>query len=496
MDTDTSYFEIREITKSFPGVKALKGVSMCVGRGEVRALVGENGAGKSTLMKILNGNQSADSGSIHINGREVHIHSPLDAAKNGISIIFQELNCADNVSVMENLLAGRLALKGGLINWKSVEERAKVYLDMIGFTKSPRTVVSELSVAEKQLVEIAKALSFNANIILMDEPSAMLTDHELKILFRIIRDLKAKDVTVIYISHRMEELFEICDSVTVLRDGEVIDTRPVDGITQQEIVEMMVGRSVDQAFPKREHTLGEELLRVEKLRVKGGTHEISFSLRAGEIIGFSGLVGAGRTETLRALFGFDYNDGGECCIRGKRVKIKNPKTSKTAGIAFLTEDRKTEGLILDFPIRSNICMAVLEKMKRGFTVSRAKCDALADEYIERISIKTPGRMQTVGNLSGGNQQKVVLAKWLATQADIFLMDEPTRGIDVNAKMEIYRLIHDLAKMGKGIVFVSSELPEILGMCDRVFVMKDFGIAAELSGSGITAVNIMQYSLKA
>jgi len=495
MDTDRSYFEIREVTKSFPGVKALKSVSMSVGRGEVRALVGENGAGKSTLMKILNGNQRADSGSIYINGEEVHIKSPLDAVKNGISIIFQELNCADNVSIMENLLAGRLAPKGRLINWKSVEQRAKEYLDMIGFTKSPRTLVSELSVAEKQLVEIAKALSFNANIILMDEPSAMLTDHELKVLFQIIRDLKAKDVTVIYISHRMEELFEICDSVTVLRDGEVIDTRPVDGITQQEIVEMMVGRSVDQTFPKRDHVLGEELLRVENLRVKGGEQTVSFNLRAGEIIGFSGLVGAGRTETLRALFGFDYNDGGDCYVRGKKVKIKNPKFSKTSGIAFLTEDRKTEGLILDFPIRSNICMAVLGKLRRGFIVSRAKCDALADDYIQQISIKTPNRMQTVGNLSGGNQQKVVLAKWLATQADIFLMDEPTRGIDVNAKMEIYRLINSLAKMGKGIIFVSSELPEILGMCDRVFVMKDFGIAAELSGEGITAVNIMQYALQ-
>ena len=496
MDIDTSYFEIKGITKSFPGVQALKGVSMSVGRGEIRALVGENGAGKSTLMKILNGNQSADSGSIYIDGKEVKISSPLDAAKNGISIIFQELNSADNVTIMENLLVGRLAPKGKMINWKSVEQRAQAYLDMIGFSKSPRTLVSELSVAEKQLVEIAKALSFNANIILMDEPSAMLTDYELKILFRIIRELKEKNVIVIYVSHRMEEIFELCDSVTVLRDGEVIGTRAVNDVTQQEIVEMMVGRSVDQTYPKHEHELGEELLRVNNLRIKNGKHDISFNLRAGEVIGFSGLVGAGRTEMLRALYGFDYNDGGECYVKGEKVKIKNPKAAKNAGIAFLTEDRKTEGLILDFPIRSNICMAVLEKMKRGLTVSTAKCNELTDEYIKQISIKTYGRMQTVGNLSGGNQQKVVLAKWLATQADIFLMDEPTRGIDVNAKMEIYRLINDLVKMGKGVIFVSSELPEVLGMCDRVFVMKNFGVVAELSGDEITAVHVMQYSLKA
>ena len=489
------FFEMRGISKSFPGVKALNNVGFSVAEGEVRALVGENGAGKSTLMKILNGNYKKDSGAILIDGKEVEITDPQVADANGITIIFQELNLVDELSIAENIFAGRLCQKGKLVNWKELNEKAKVLLNRISFDVDPRKLVGSLTVAEKQMVEIAKALSRNSRIILMDEPSATLTKKELDALFQIIRDLKKSGIAVIYISHRMEEIFEICESVTVMRDGQIIGTRPIGEVTSDELVEMMVGREVESAYPKHSAQIGEEILRVENLCRKDRKQNVSFKLHRGEVLGIAGLVGAGRTEIMRAIFGIDYINSMDVYISGKKVKITNPATAKKHGIAFLTEDRKVEGLTLDFSVKSNVVAANLGSITTGGVFTNKKLEnKIADEYIAKTHIKTPHRNQKVGNLSGGNQQKVVVSKWLNTNPDILIMDEPTRGIDVGAKREIYEIINDLVAQGKAIILISSELPEVLGMSDRVLVMKDDAIVAELTGDKINAVEVMRYAL--
>ena len=494
MNNQTTFFEMRGISKSFPGVKALDNVGFSVAEGEIRALVGENGAGKSTLMKILNGNYKKDSGQILIDGKEVDITNPQVADANGITIIFQELNLVDDLSIAENIFAGRLAKRGKLINWKNINAKAKVLLDRIGFDIDPTTLVGSLTVAGKQMVEIAKALSRDARIILMDEPSATLTKKELDALFNIIRDLKKSGIAVIYISHRMEEIFEICETVTVMRDGQIIGTRDVAGVSSDELVEMMVGREVNSEYPARDVKIGEEVMRVENLCRKDRQQNVSFSLHRGEVLGIAGLVGAGRTEIMRAIFGVDYVNTLDVYIRGQKVRITDPASAKKYGIAFLTEDRKVEGLTLDFTVKSNVVAANLKSIKKGLFTSAKLENELADQYIKRTRIKTPHRNQKVGNLSGGNQQKVVVSKWLNTDPDILIMDEPTRGIDVGAKREIYEIINDLAAQGKSIILISSELPEVLGMSDRVLVMKDDAIIAELTGDSINAVEVMRYAL--
>jgi len=488
------FFEMRGISKSFPGVKALNNVGFSIAEGEVRALVGENGAGKSTLMKILNGNYKKDSGSILIDGVEVDITDPQVADAHGITIIFQELNLVDELSIAENIFAGRLAKKGRLVNWKELNNRAKELLERISFDVDPRKLVGSLTVAEKQMVEIAKALSRNSRIILMDEPSATLTKKELDALFQIIRDLKKSGIAVIYISHRMEEIFEICETVTVMRDGMIIGTRDVDKVTSDELVEMMVGREINSAYPRRDVEIGEEILRVENLCRKDRKQNVSFNLRRGEVLGIAGLVGAGRTEIMRAVFGVDYIRSLDVYVNGKKVKVNNPAAAKKNGIAFLTEDRKVEGLTLDFTVKSNIVSANLNSICKGIFTSSKRENQLADLYIDKIRVKTPTRNQKVGNLSGGNQQKVVVGKWLNTEPDILIMDEPTRGIDVGAKREIYEVINNLASQGKAIILISSELPEVLGMSDRVLVMKDDAVVAELTGDQINAVEVMRYAL--
>ena len=489
-----TFFEMRGISKSFPGVKALDNVGFSIAEGEIRALVGENGAGKSTLMKILNGNYKKDSGQILIDGLEVDITNPQVADANGITIIFQELNLVDDLSIAENIFAGRLAKKGKLINWNDINEQARVLLKRISFDTDPTRIVGTLTVAEKQMVEIAKALSRNSRIILMDEPSATLTKKELDALFQIIRDLKADGIAVIYISHRMEEIFEICETVTVMRDGQIIGTRDVASVSSDELVEMMVGREVNSAYPKRNVKIGDEIMRVENLCRKDREQNVSFSVREGEVLGIAGLVGAGRTEVMRAVFGVDYINSLDVYVRGQKVKITDPASAKKYGIAFLTEDRKKEGLTLDFSVMWNTVAANLKSIRRGFLTSEKLERQIADEYIEKIRVKTPSRKQKVGNLSGGNQQKVVVSKWLNTDPDILIMDEPTRGIDVGAKREIYEIINDLAAQGKAIILISSELPEVLGMSDRVLVMKDDAIVAELTGDEINAVEVMRHAL--
>ena len=495
MNDKAVFFEMRGISKTFPGVKALDDVGFTVAEGEIRALVGENGAGKSTLMKILNGNYKKDCGQILIDGKEVDITDPRVADANGITIIFQELNLVDELSITENIFAGRLAPNGGLINWKQLHAKAKELLLRVGFDVAPTTLVGELTVAGKQMVEIAKALNRDARIILMDEPSATLTKKELDALFQIIRDLKKNGIAVIYISHRMEEIFEICETATVMRDGKIIGTRDVATVSPDELVEMMVGREVDSAYPKREGVvIGEEILRVEHLCRKDRTQDVSFNLHKGEVLGIAGLVGAGRTEVMRAIFGVDYIKKMDVYVSGQKVKIRDPKSAKKHGIAFLTEDRKLEGLTLDFSVKSNIVAANLPSICAGGVTSNKLENRIADEYIERTRIKTPHRNQKVGNLSGGNQQKVVVSKWLNSNPDILIMDEPTRGIDVGAKREIYEIINELAAQGKAIILISSELPEVLGMSDRVLVMKDDAIVAELTGEQINAVEVMKYAL--
>ena len=495
MNEKTTFFEMRGISKSFPGVKALDNVGFSIAEGEIRALVGENGAGKSTLMKILNGNYKKDCGQILIDGKEVDITDPRVADANGITIIFQELNLVDELSITENIFAGRLAPNGGLINWKQLHAKAKQLLDRIGFDIAPTTLVGELTVAGKQMVEIAKALNRDARIILMDEPSATLTKKELDALFQIIRDLKKNGIAVIYISHRMEEIFEICETATVMRDGRIIGTRDVATVTADELVEMMVGREVDSAYPKRSGvTIGEEVLRVEHLCRKDRKQDVSFNLHKGEVLGIAGLVGAGRTEIMRAIFGVDYINKMDVYVSGQKVKIRDPQSAKKHGIAFLTEDRKLEGLTLDFSVKSNIVAANLPSICKGGVTNNKLENKIADEYIARTKIKTPHRNQKVGNLSGGNQQKVVVSKWLNSNPDILIMDEPTRGIDVGAKREIYEIINELAAQGKAIILISSELPEVLGMSDRVLVMKDDAIVAELTGEQINAVEVMKYAL--
>ena len=474
---------MRHISKSFPGVKALDDVGFSVAEGEVRALVGENGAGKSTLMKILNGNYKKDEGQILIDGKEVDITDPLVAAAHGISIIFQELNLVDQLSIAENIFAGRLSKGLKRVNWKEINRKAKELLDRIGFDADPRTEVGSLTVAGKQMVEIAKALSRDCRIILMDEPSATLTKKELNALFDIIRDLKKRGIAVIYISHRMEEIFEICETATVMRDGRIIGTVNVGEVSPDRIVEMMVGREVSSAYPKRDTVPGEEILRVENLCRKDRKQNVSFSLRKGEVLGIAGLVGAGRTEIMRGLFGVDYITSCDVYVHGQKVRIPTPAAAKKHGIAFLTEDRKIEGLTLDFTIKANMSMANLPKLRRGLLTSTKVENEIADQYIRLINVKTPSR-----------QQKVVIGKWLNADPEILIMDEPTRGIDVGAKWEIYGIINELAAQGKAVILISSELPEVLGMSDRVLVVKDDAIVAELTGDKINAVEVMRYAL--
>lgn len=489
--------EVRDVSKIFPGVRALDQVSLRIRKGEIHALVGENGAGKSTLMKILNGNYKKDAGSIYIDGKEAEIRCPDDARSFGISIIFQELNLVPHLSVAENIFMGRLRREGKkLIDWKQVYQRAGALMERIGYPIDTRTAVEKLSVAQKQMVEIAKAISYsNTKLILMDEPSATLTNRECEKLFEVIRSLKEQGISVIYISHKLEEIAELCEWVTILRDGKIIDTGAVSDFTKDDMISKMIGREISDKFPARSSKPGDkEILRVEGLSRHGVISDISFSLREGEVLGFAGLVGAGRTEIARAVIGMDYTDMGEIYVEGKRARIRSPKDALRSGIAYLSEDRKQEGLVLKAPVKWNISMANMSRILSAGMVNEKKDEAIADEMIDKILIKTPSREQYAMNLSGGNQQKIVVAKWLNTDAKIFIFDEPTRGIDVGAKYEIYVLINELVQEGKSVILISSELPEVLEMCDRVLVINKGKLAAELTGENMNAQSVMGYAI--
>ncbi len=489
--------EMKQISKKFTGVNALNEVCLAVRKGEVHAICGENGAGKSTLMKILNGVYFADSGEIWIKGKKSAIKSPEQAQQNGLSIIFQEFNLIDALSVAENIFLGRLKKKSGRIDWNAIFNDAAVLLEHIGCSMDPRTPVGEISVSQKQMVEIAKALSYDAEIIVMDEPSATLTEKEMDNLYRIIAELKGKNITILYISHKMEEIFKISDRITVLRDGKAICTVNTCETCRNDIVGSMVGRTVDQEFPYRIAACNaEKVLEVSGVSRKGVLKDVAFDVRKGEILGIAGLVGAGRTELVRAIFGADRVNSKRVVIKGREVKINSPFDAIENGLALLTEDRKQQGLILRFPISVNITVSKLKSIVKYGLVFFGKENRIAEEFIARLGIKTPFSGQKCIYLSGGNQQKVVLAKWLYTNADILILDEPTRGIDVGSKHEIYMMMNMLVKEGKSILMISSEMPEILGMSDRIIVMHEGEIKGEFENDTrqVTAEHVMHCAI--
>lgn len=483
---------MRNISKHFPGVQALQSAQLQLRAGEVHCLLGENGAGKSTLMKILSGAQHQDNGDILIDGEPVRITSPHHAQQLGISMIYQEFNLSPFLSVAENLYLGRQPRIGGtpFVAWNTLYRQARETLARIGVQLDVRRAVNTLSVAEQQMVEIAKALTFDARILVMDEPSATLTDHELVALFKLIRNLREQGMGIIYISHRLEEIFAIGDTATIMRDGKHVATKPVSELTREEIIKMMVGRELKDEFPKELFPRGAERLRVKGLARAAVFHPVDFSLHEGEIVGLTGLVGAGRTEVARALFGADHATAGEVWLDGKRLNIRHPADAIASGIGLLTEDRKAQGLVLGMSVRENITLANLGAVSAGPFLRRGAEREAARKYVEDLRVKTPHIEQCAQNLSGGNQQKVVLAKWLFTQCRVLIFDEPTRGIDVGAKVEIYRLMNELVRQGVCILMISSELPEVLGMCDRILVMHEGKLRGELMRGDATQEKIM------
>jgi len=472
--------EMRQIDKSFPGVQALKNVSMKLHRGEVLGLVGENGAGKSTLVKVLGGAHLQDAGQILIEGRPVHIPSPTAAQQVGISIIYQEFNLIPELTVRENIFLGREETRMGFVRAADEHHKTLQLFRKIGINIDPNVRCSRLSVAQQQTVEIAKALSVNAKIIVMDEPTATLTTQEVERLFAIVRDLKSHGLGIIYISHRLEEIFDVADRAMVLRDGEHVDTQTINDITRENLIEMMVGRPVESEFPKRTARPGPERLRVKNLCRGKAVNNVSFSARAGEVLGFAGLVGAGRTETMRLIFGADKPDKGHIYINGGTTDICSPRDAIRNRICLLTEDRKGQGLVLILSCLENFGLPNLDRLTHGMFLDQKKERKEFSNFVKSLKIKIAGHEQLAMNLSGGNQQKLVLAKWLARNADIIIFDEPTRGIDVGTKYEIYLLINRLADEGKAILLISSELPEILGLSDRIIVMHEGRIKTEIT----------------
>ena len=492
--------QARDVTKRFPGIVALDRVNLSLARGEVLAVIGENGAGKSTLMKVLAGVERPESGSISIDDRVVAVESVRQAIHQGIALIHQELNLSDNLNIAGNLFLGREPHRFGLLKHRQLVSEAEPYLRQVGLQCPATTPVSDLSMAQQQMVEIAKALSCNARVLIMDEPTSSLTAHESEQLFAVIRTLKSQGVSVIYISHRLAEVSAIADRVVVLRDGRNAGELQPGEITHDRMVRLMVGRDLAQFYQKRARPIGELALEVDKLRTAAHPkHAISFNVRAGEIVGLAGLVGAGRSELLQTLFGIDHAVAGTVRIAGKSAAIDSPLAAIRAGLALLPEDRKQQGLILEFAIRTNVALptlcacAALEEgggLRRGFLVRRAFEQKLSTEMVRRLNIKTPDDLRAAQNLSGGNQQKVVLAKWLALRPRVLLLDEPTRGVDIGAKREIYALIEELAETGIAVLFVSSELPEVIGMSDRILVMHQGALQGELTGDVITEEAIM------
>lgn len=484
---------MKGIDKSFPGVHALKGVDLEVRKGEVLALMGENGAGKSTLMKVLTGIYSKDAGEIIYEGKEVAFANPREAQDAGIAIVHQELNMMHHLTVAQNIFIGREFMKGKLIDDKKMNEEAAKLFERLNIDIEPTEIMSNLTVGKQQMCEIAKAISREVKVIIFDEPTAALTEAEIAELFKIIRDLRSKQLGIVYISHRMDEIKVITDKVTVMRDGEYVGTLITEQCTKDDIINMMVGRTIYED-PKEKSNVPADapvVLRVENLNAGKMVQNISFELRKGEILGFSGLMGAGRTETARALFGADKKESGDIYVNGEKKEINCPQDAVAAGIGYLSEDRKRFGLVLDKTVAENTSMAALDQFTTGLFINKGKEHAVAEQYVEKLKTKTPSVEVPVVSLSGGNQQKVVIAKWLARDCDILIFDEPTRGIDVGAKSEIYHLMNELVEQGKSIIMISSEMTEILRMSDRVIVMCEGKKTGELSIEEASQENIMQ-----
>ncbi|MDR7031170.1 sugar ABC transporter ATP-binding protein [Rhizobium rosettiformans] len=487
--------EMLDIEKSFPGVKALQGVTLTVEKGEIHALLGENGAGKSTLMKILAGAQGKDKGVIRIDGQEVEIKGPLHARELGVAIMYQELSILPQLSVAENIFLGRLPRMPSmpwLVDWKLCYQRAAELLAQVGLDIDPRTPASRLKVADQQMVEIAKAVSENAKVVVMDEPTTSLTNREVETLFRTARLLQSRGVSIVYVSHRLVEVKEICNRATVLRDGMKIGTVEVAETTSKDWVKMMVGRDLDQLFPKAPIQRGKQALRVEHVTSRK-LRDVSFEAYEGEILGIAGLVGAGRSTLARTIFGAQNGATGTLEIGGTKVVIGTPLDAIQQGVALVPEDRKIQGLVLPMTVRENITLAKLRGVSRAGQLNLRREGNVAEEYVDALRIATPHIDQKTANLSGGNQQKVVLAKWLYSDANILIIDEPTRGIDVGAKAEIYALLQQLVERGKTIIMISSELPELIGMSDRILVMHEGRIAGELGRDQFSEEAIMTYA---
>lgn len=483
------------IKKAFNGNVVLNDVQFTLEKGEIHALMGENGAGKSTLMKILSGIYSKDAGEIKVDGEPVHFKSPKDAEKYGIVVIHQELNILPDLTVAENLFLGKEKTYGklGILKTREMEKEAKELLSKLGLDVHPKTRAGDLSVGKQQIIEIAKAIASDAKYIVMDEPTAALTDREIQTLFETIRELKEKGISFVYISHRMEEIFAICDRITILRDGQYVGVRNIPETTFDEIVAMMVGRELGERFPERKCEIGDVKLEVRNLSVKGIFENISFQVRKGEVVGMAGLMGAGRTEVGETIFGYRKAHSGEIFLDGQKVTIKSPIDAMKHKIGYVTEDRKTKGLILNFSIQDNVSLANLKKVSSSGIVKKEKEEALVNQYIEQLKIRTSSPKQAAKSLSGGNQQKVVLAKWLGTDPEILILDEPTRGVDIGARKEIYHIINNLAQEGVAILMISSELPEVIGMADRVIVMQEGKLTGEVQKEEMTQERIMHYA---
>lgn len=484
--------EMNHISKHFGGIKALQNVHLNVKRGEIHALIGENGAGKSTLMKILAGAYKKDDGMILIDGQEVTSTSPKSMIDMGVSVIYQEFMLAPDLTVAENIFIDNMNQSRFFINWRELKKKAKVELEKIGFGHiDPGKKVGDLSVAYQQIVEICKCLAKNSKVLVFDEPTAVLTHSETNKLMELIKKLQKSGVTIVYISHRLEELFTISDRITVLKDGKYVDTVETSSITKDQLVTMMVGREIEQLFPERNAVIGEEILRVENLCTTDLVEDACFTLRKGEVLGFSGLVGSGRTETMRAIFGADKKKSGKIFYFGKEVNIKNPKQAIKLGIGLLPEDRKSQGLLLKQPIRINTTL--VSQQNNGF-INHRKEKKEVEGLLAQIATKYGSTEDNVDSLSGGNQQKVSLAKWLTIDTKIIILDEPTRGVDVGAKTEIYRLINDLAEKGVGIIVISSEMAEIIGICDRAIAMREGKVAGEVGKENLTENNLIKLAM--
>ena len=488
---DEIKMRVAGIEKSFPGVKALSNIDFSVRKGTVHALCGENGAGKSTLMKIIMGLYKADKGQIFIDEKPVDIRNPIQAREKGISMIAQELNYVPELSVEENLFLGRLPVnKFGKVNWKQVRKEAQQFLREEGL---PTQKLKTLTVSDIQMLEIIKAVTNNAQIIIMDEPTSSITEREVQQLFKKIEELKAKGVAIIYISHKMEEVFKIADDITVLRDGSVVSTDRAADLDLDTVISRMVGRKISNVYPKEEVTIGEKAIGVEQYSQKGVFEDVSFYARKGEIVGFAGLVGAGRTETMRAVFGLDPHESGNVKIDGQEVNIKSVADSIHKGLIMLSESRRDDGIVPVRSVQENASLASLERYIYGGYTHKKKEQTEVLEMFQKMNVKTPSMETEISKLSGGNQQKVLLARWMLCNPEIMILDEPTRGIDVGAKFEIYKLITEIVKENKAVIMVSSELPELLGMCDRIYIMCQGKISGCIDKSEFSQETIMMYA---